>query len=82
VKTDKIDSKDGLGDLAFKTTDKPYLQEQDLMQVGEHGTPSNKILIDLDVEDIASYWTFHERKLWIIAGLCGIWFLMIFMSGF
>lgn len=78
----EINSKDGIGDLAFKTTDKPYLQECDLLQVGQDGTPSNKIIVDLDVLDLATFWTFHERKLWFIMTFCGIAFLMIIYSGF
>lgn len=66
-----------LGDSAFKTSDKPYLREEDLYKVNQQGVPEKKILIDLESKDMTIFWRFHERKLWSAIILCNIYFIYV-----
>ena len=70
-----------IGLSAFKTTDEPYFQDVQVMKVNNLGLPDKEILIDVENKDISLMWATKERFLYIILGLCSLFFLFVLYNG-
>ena len=77
----EINKQVDLSKTAFETTDEPYFNEVSAFKVNELGLSDEQINVDLEGKDINLFWLSKERFLFIILGVCAIYFLFILIEG-
>ena len=68
---------------AEETVDEAYFNDFPLMNVSELGLPAEQINVSLTEKDIGAFWRSKQRILYIVLGICALYFLgILFQGGF
>lgn len=63
-------------DSAFRNRGGLNWNNETFVSVNYNGLKLTKIDPEVYVNDIVSYWSIHERKLWIVLGICLLFLAM------
>lgn len=66
---------------AEETVDEAYFNDVPMLKVSDLGLPNEQISVSLTEKDIGAFWRSKQRILYIVLGVCALYFLGIFFQG-
>jgi len=63
-------------DSAFRHRGGNNWGNETFVHVNHFGTPIHRVNADAYLNDLAGYWSLHEKKLWLIFAFCLLFFAM------
>ena len=69
-----------LKNSAFKQNDGMNNQDTPVVHVGEQGHGVKRVNVEAYENDVPAYWRRHEKTLWIVVILLGIYFMAVILA--